>query len=145
MNIDRLDFRGEEAAGDKDYLKLYNEIDVLLDTFPWSGHTTACEALWMGVPVVTLRTDRHAGRTVASILHQVGLPHLVAESTQEYQEIILRLVDDLDALDDLRRSLRDTMQKSLLCDGDRFTRNLESVFLNIHQQRLSADTINSTN
>jgi predicted O-linked N-acetylglucosamine transferase (SPINDLY family) len=137
VNIDRLDFRGEEVvAEENNYLKIYNEIDVLLDTFPWSGHTTACEAMWMGVPAVTLRSDRHAGRTVASVLHQVGLPHLVAESTEEYQVIVSRLVGDLDSLDELRRSLRTTMKNSLLCDGNRFTRNLESILLNIYEERV---------
>ena len=136
---DCLDMRGEEVDK-KSYLKIYNDIDVLLDTFPWSGHTTACESLWMGVPVVTLRSDRHAGRTVASILHQIGLPQLVAGSTQEYLEIASNLASNLDELDTLRRSLRNTMQASSLCDSSGFTRNLELLLLKMHSERLSVES-----
>ena len=139
VHPDNLDMRGEEVDK-KSYLNIYNEIDVLLDTFPWSGHTTACESLWMGVPVVTLRSDRHAGRTVASVLHQVGLPQLVADSKQEYLKIASHLAGDLDTLNTLRLSLRNTMQASSLRDSEGFTRNLEFVLRNMYAERLSVET-----
>lgn len=139
VHPDSLDMRGEEIEK-QSYLNIYNEIDVLLDTFPWSGHTTACESLWMGVPVVTLRSDRHAGRTVASVLHQVGLSQLVADSAREYLATSSHLAGDPDTLDSLRRSLRATMQASTLCNSASFTRNLESLFQDMHTKRLSVDS-----
>ena len=69
------------------WLAAYRSIDILLDTTPWSGHTTACEALWMGVPVVTLTGERHAGRMVTSILHAVGKPGWCASSADDFVRI----------------------------------------------------------
>src|SRR5206468_987282 len=68
---DQLDLRHAAAAG-WNHWAVYREVDVSLDPFPWSGHTTACDSLWMGVPVVTLRGSCHAGRMVASVLTRVG-------------------------------------------------------------------------
>src|SRR5262249_20801191 len=78
-------------------LGVHARIDVALAPFPWNGHPTACEALCMGVPVVALRGRRHAGRMVASVLTAACLPELVAESTEEYQQLAVAL-----ALDDKR-------------------------------------------
>ena len=65
---------------------MYHRVDIALDPFPYNGTTTTCEALWMGVPVVTLRGGRHAGRVGASLLSQIGLPNLIANSVEEYVE-----------------------------------------------------------
>jgi predicted O-linked N-acetylglucosamine transferase (SPINDLY family) len=110
------------------HLRAYDEVDVLLDTFPWCGHTTACEALGMGVPVVTLRGDRHAGRMTASVLTGLGLTELIADSCEEYRRIAAQLARDVPRRAVLRGSLRGRMLASPLCDGAGFARNLESAY-----------------
>ena len=79
--------RGLAARTPPHHLALYHQVDIALDPFPYNGTTTTCEALWMGVPVVTLRGDRHAGRVGASLLSQIGLTDLIANSVEEYVEI----------------------------------------------------------
>jgi protein O-GlcNAc transferase len=110
------------------HLAVYRDIDVLLDSFPWSGHTTAFEALWMGVPVVTLRGDRHAGRMVSSVLDCLDMKDCIAGTKEEYLSVARGLSSDVDKLDGLRATLRDRMMKSPLCDGKTFTANLEDAY-----------------
>jgi predicted O-linked N-acetylglucosamine transferase (SPINDLY family) len=110
------------------HMQLYDEMDVSLDTFPWSGHTTACESLWMGVPVVTLRGQRFAGRMVASVLTCLGLPELIAETPEEYRKLAIKLARDLPRLANLRGRLRSMMVKSPLCDGPAFARKVEDAY-----------------
>lgn len=108
------------------HLSVYRDIDIALDTFPWSGHTTACEALWMGVPVITLRGDRSAGRMVASVLTQVGMSDWIAESDEQYIEKVCSFSRDTVGLSDIRKKLRDKLQTSALCDGIACTREVET-------------------
>ncbi|MCI0461985.1 MAG: tetratricopeptide repeat protein [Gemmataceae bacterium] len=115
------------------HLRLYDDIDIALDAFPWNGHTTACEALWMGVPVVTLRGQRHASRMVASVLSCLDLRELVAETPDEYCRIAVRLAGNLAQLGEWRASLRGRMLGSPLCDGRAFTRELEKAYRRLWQ------------
>src|SRR5439155_5687130 len=98
--------RIERPGPRDDYLRLAGEVDVLLDAFPFGGHTTSCEYLWMGVPAVTLRGHLPAGRVTASLLTAVGLPELIAETTEEYVAVARLLAGDLAALGRLRQELR---------------------------------------
>jgi predicted O-linked N-acetylglucosamine transferase (SPINDLY family) len=119
------------TASTAGHLAMYHQLDIGLDPFPYNGTTTTCEALWMGVPVITLRGDRHAGRVGASILTRMGLEHLVAESQDQYVEIGIKLAQNITALENLRAGLRSHMQSSVLCDGQSFARIMETSLTNL--------------
>ena len=127
---DRLDLR-QQSLGNWGYLRVYHDIDLVLDAWPWSSHTTACEALWLGVPVLTLRGTRHAGRMCASILTRLGLSALIAETMPAYESLAVSMAGDLERLETLRRGLRPRMQASPLCDGRGLTRCLERAYREI--------------
>ena len=110
------------------HLESYNRIDIGLDTFPYNGTTTTCEALWMGVPVICLRGDRHAARVGESILTRVGQPNLITKTVDDYVAVAGALAKDQVRLTTLRRSLRPTMAASPLCDTQGFTRDVETAF-----------------
>jgi protein O-GlcNAc transferase len=116
------------------HLAAYHQVDIGLDPFPYNGTTTTCEALWMGVPVVTLRGDRHAGRVGASLLTQIGLSDLIANSADEYVAIAAALAEDPARLNELRRSLRPRIAASPLCDFRAFARNIEVAYRTMWQQ-----------
>jgi predicted O-linked N-acetylglucosamine transferase (SPINDLY family) len=116
------------------HLALYEQIDVALDPFPYNGTTTTCEALWMGVPVVTLRGDRHSGRVGASLLSQVGLTDWIADSVARYVEIALALAANPGELQTVRRALRQRMAASSLCDSNGFARKMENAYRTIWQR-----------
>ncbi len=113
------------------YLQLYQKIDIALDPFPYNGHTTTCDALWMGVPVVTLAGDRHVARVGESLLSAVGHRELVARAPDEYVRIATDLSHDEQRLRGLRNSLRDQMQHSALTDGPALVRHLEITYRDI--------------
>lgn len=124
---DRLELLGR-IPGRAAHLDVYNRVDIALDTFPYNGTTTTCEALWMGVPVVTLEGNRHAGRVGVSLLTQVGLTDLIAKTQEDYVNIAVRLASELPKLASLRADLRQQMAASALCDGVQFTRDLEAAY-----------------
>ena len=111
-----------------DHLALYGRVDLALDTYPYHGTTTTCEAMWMGVPTVTLAGDRHASRVGASLLHSVGLGELVAGSHEAFIDTAATLAGETDRLAELRRGLRERMRSSPLCDRFGFTRDLEHAY-----------------
>lgn len=110
------------------HLELYNRVDIALDPFPYNGTTTTCEALWMGVPVVTLRGDRHSSRVGASLLTQVDMTGWISDSTDEYLEIAIALAANRQRLNELRRSLRHHLAASPLCDHSSFARKIEAAY-----------------
>ena len=116
------------VASTAGHLAVYHQVDISLDPFPYNGTTTICESLWMGVPVITLRGERHAGRVGASILTRIGLGEMVAESQDQYVRIGTELAKDMNALENLRAGLRLRMQSSALCDGRAFARSMENTF-----------------
>jgi protein O-GlcNAc transferase len=110
------------------YLATYRTIDIGLDTFPYNGHTTSLDALWMGVPVVTLVGTTVAGRAGLCQAMNLGLPELVARTSEEFVAIAVGLATDTTKLAQLREGLRERIEKSPLMDADRFVRNLEAAY-----------------
>jgi len=115
----------DSSAG---HLARYRDVDIALDTYPYNGTTTTCEALWMGVPVVTLAGPTHVSRVGASILGHLALDELVASTTEEYVARAASLAADAARLRALRQDLRARMQASALLDGTGFTRAVESAY-----------------
>jgi predicted O-linked N-acetylglucosamine transferase (SPINDLY family) len=114
-------------AANAAHIELYHKIDIALDTFPYHGTTTTCEALWMGVPTITLQGDSHRSRVGASLLSTVGLPDLVAKDEDQYVQIASDLADDHHRLATLHSTLRDRMAASPLCDARGLASTLESA------------------
>ncbi len=106
-----------------DHLKRYAHVDIMLDPYPYNGTTTTCEALWMGVPVVSLAGKSHISRVGASLLTTVGLPELVASSPAQYVDLAGALAQDPQRLHELRATMRDRMRSSPLMDEARFARD----------------------
>jgi predicted O-linked N-acetylglucosamine transferase (SPINDLY family) len=118
-----------------DHLKLYGRVDIALDTFPYNGTTTTCEALWMGCPVVTFVGSRHSGRVGASLLARLGLSdELVATDEAGYVDLAVTLAGDLPRLGSLRRSMRGRMEGSPLMDADRLAREIEAAYRRVWQR-----------
>jgi predicted O-linked N-acetylglucosamine transferase (SPINDLY family) len=111
-----------------DHLAAYAQVDLALDAFPYNGTTTTCEALWMGVPVVTFAGRAHAGRVGASILSRVGLEELAPATLEQSIEAAVRLAGDRDRLVALRQTMRDRLLASPLMDGARLARQLEAAY-----------------
>ncbi len=122
----RLEFIGRIPL--YDYLQLHQQIDIALDPFPCNGGTTTCDALWMGVPVITLIGRTAVGRGGVSVLHNIGLPELIAESTERYVQIAEDLAGNPARLSELRQGMRDRMRASPLMDPARFARNVEAAY-----------------
>lgn len=123
---ERVEFVGHQPRAD--YLALYHQIDVVLDVFPYNGHTTSLDALWMGVPVVSLVGETPVARAGWSILQNLGLPELVAHTDEDYVARAVALASDLPRLAALRAGLRARMEKSVLMDARNFARQIEDVY-----------------
>ena len=116
-----------ELAGSlphRELLRAYNEIDIALDPFPYTGGLTVCEALWMGVPVLSLAGDSFCGRHALSHLSNVGLPDWAVGTEEDYVREAVRRAADTQALSELRAGLRERVRASPLCDARRFGASL---------------------
>ena len=139
---ERLGFAGRTATRFA-YLELYHAVDIALDPFPYNGVTTTCDALWMGVPVISQAGRMSASRQGVRFLRTVGLDELLAETLVDYVRIATELADDLARLADLRCRLRERMSRSPLMDALRLTRDLEAAYSGIWKNwQASRDPIN---
>jgi predicted O-linked N-acetylglucosamine transferase (SPINDLY family) len=116
-----------------EHLRTYSMVDIALDSFPYAGTTTTCEALYMGVPVVTLGVAPpaafHAHNVSVSLLSRIPLMRdFIATNDDEYVDLAARWALDTQRLAEVRRSLRAAMLESPLCDGERSTRSLEEIY-----------------
>ena len=126
VSAERVEFAGRMPLSE--YLATYGRIDIGLDPFSWSGGITTCDALWMGVPVVSLAGNRAVARGGLSILSNVGLEDLVARSMDDYVRIAAELAADPNRLTKLRESLRKRMQSSPLMNPAAFARSVEDAY-----------------
>jgi predicted O-linked N-acetylglucosamine transferase (SPINDLY family) len=111
-----------------EYFPWFDEVDLALDSTPYSGGTTTCDTLWMGVPVVTLAGSRSVSRSAASMLTTVGLADWIAYTREDYVRLALQFAGDPALLARLRASLRQRMRESPLMDEPRFARDLEAIY-----------------
>jgi len=131
VEADRVQF--VDYSPRREYLQLYHHLDIALDPFPYNGGITTCEALWMGIPVISLAGETPVSRAGLSLLTNLGLPELVAHTDGEYIAIAESLAGDLPRLAELRRSLRDRMKHSVLMDAPRFARHVEQAYREMWQ------------
>jgi|WetSurMetagenome_2_1015567.scaffolds.fasta_scaffold15743_3 protein O-GlcNAc transferase len=116
------------AKSTQDHLRVYQKVDIALDSFPYNGATTTFEALWMGVPVITLVGDTHVSRVGKSILATLGFDNLIAHTPDEFVTICQTLANDVNYLQNFRQTIREKMQNSPVMDAKTFTRELEELY-----------------
>lgn len=126
IDADRLSLLGRVPTAQ--YMDLFNQFDIALDPFPYNGGVTTCDALWMGVPVVALAGETYASRQGQSLLTNVGLPELVATTTDDYVRIATHLASDREQLAMLRQNLPGMMRAAPMCDYAGYTKQLEHLF-----------------
>jgi protein O-GlcNAc transferase len=126
--------RFDMKPGGQNFLAAYNDVDIALDSFPYNGTTTTCEALWMGVPVVTLRGDRFVARVGASLLANTGMGDLVAENPREYIEKAVALAGDPDRLTRWREEAREVLPTTPVYDRETFVRDLEAAYVSAFER-----------
>lgn len=142
MNIAGIDVSRAEILGPTPdiagHLALYARADVALDTFPYNGTTTTCEALWQGVPVVTFAGDRHAARVGASLLTAAGVPEFVADDVDGYVRLARDLIADRARVERYRATLRERVRGSSLCDEAAFGRRFGAVLRSLWREACRA-------
>jgi predicted O-linked N-acetylglucosamine transferase (SPINDLY family) len=128
----RLQFNGFQRL--ESYLAQYNQVDIALDPYPYAGGTTTCDAIWMGVPVISLAGQTAVSRAGKSILTNIGLPELVANSTDQYVDIASGLAGDLPRLIKLRSELRQRLKDSPLMNAEQFAIDIENIYKRLRHE-----------
>jgi protein O-GlcNAc transferase len=139
IESDRIELRG--ASCHREFMGQYGDVDMVLDPFPYSGGLTTCEALWMGVPTITLAGEIFASRHSTSHLSNVGLADWVTETAEDYVAMAVARAGDIPALAKLRAGLRERVRRSPLCDAPRFGRNLGAALRHTWREWCAAQTV----
>ncbi len=127
------------ATSREEYLKSYAEVDIVLDTFPYNGGTTTCEAIYMGVPTLTIEGNNIISRQSGGFLSLVGLTDWIAKDREDYIKKSLDLSKDIGSLREIRKYLRNKMKSSPIMDGEKFTRNFEKALVKIINEKLGKE------
>ena len=132
IGLDQLDLRGWSPS--REVLACYNEVDVGLDTFPYHGGLTTCEAIWMGTPVISCPGETFASRHGLTHLSAAGATETIARDLEEYVELAVGLAGDLPRLAATRAGLRERVAASPLCDGERFSAHFMTILREVWKQ-----------
>jgi predicted O-linked N-acetylglucosamine transferase (SPINDLY family) len=117
-----------------EYLARYRAADLFLDTLPYNAGTTASDALWAGLPVLTLTGEAFVSRTAASLLTAIGVPELITSTQQQYEQLAIELASNPQRLAGIRTKIQNNRLTSSLFDTPRFARNLEAAYTAIHDR-----------
>jgi predicted O-linked N-acetylglucosamine transferase (SPINDLY family) len=131
--VDRARITVRPYVSLEDYFRSFDAVDIALDTTPCSGGTTTCDALWMGVPVITVPGSRPSSRSAASILTTAGLTEWIASSPEDYVRLAVEFAREEKTITQLRASLRRRMRESPLMDELRFVRDVERAYRGMWQ------------
>ena len=137
VNPNNVEF--QSASFHSDLFREYDKIDIALDPFPFTGGLTSCEALWMGLPIVTLPQSRVVSRQTNAILRAIGLTETIADSQHDYIHKAIDLASDYSRLNSIRQNLRPMMLSSPLMNVDSFTRDLEDILVDIYSSIACAE------
>jgi protein O-GlcNAc transferase len=136
VNPDRLVFANQIPRAD--HLARHRLADLFLDTLPWNAHTTASDALWVGLPVLTQIGESYAGRSAASLLNAIGLPELITSTRQEYEDLAIELATNPEKLAAIKRKLATNRLTTPLFDTQHFTQHIEAAYAAMYE-RYQAD------
>ncbi|MFL0798263.1 MAG: hypothetical protein K6L73_12330 [Cellvibrionaceae bacterium] len=128
ISADRIMFKGH-AKSIEDHLNCFNDVDISLDPFPYTGATTTCESLFMATPVVTLHGDRFLARFSSTFLQNCGLNDWVSYTEEDYVKLAIEKAADIESLSNLHKGLREQFMKSDVCNADKLTKNLEKLLI----------------
>ena len=131
IGAERLIWAGDVPLAE--HLARYRAADLFLDTLPYNAHATATDALWAGLPVLTVMGEAFAGRVAASLLQAIGMPELVTNNLADYEALALALARDPARLASLKEKLARNIATTPLFDADRFTRDLEAAYLKMSE------------
>lgn len=126
ISADRLEFIAFLPLNE--YLAIHNRVDLVMDCFPWNGHTTTMQSLWMGVPTITIEGRHHAGRFGYAIMTNLGLPECIADNENSFVDRVTAIASQPQRLADLRQGMRQRVAQSVLCDHLRLTKDIEENY-----------------
>jgi predicted O-linked N-acetylglucosamine transferase (SPINDLY family) len=121
-----------------EHLARHRAANLFLDTWPYNAHTTASDALWAGLPVLTCAGEGFASRVAASLLTAIGLPELIVSAPEHYEELAVHLATDAQRLTEVKKRLADNRLTAPLFDAQRYTRQIEAAYTKLYE-RYQAD------